>query len=1019
MATYYYAGQFGYFNVIILPLLNDYSGNQLTIYTYPDYCYILNNLFPNKFICYPINFNLLRYCHNCLDNPGFKLLYPSLEIFSKYIYIDFFDISNNLINLDTYNPSHFSTEIKFNNNMSIYNESKINSNLISKVLLESSYTDIPKVLSYYTDISNTIIDSINLSNNQMISFFNVNNKLMGNYFDFSNNRINYLFDISGNKNKSSIDKRNNLLFNTFTSKNYKNSIIYDISSNSYLNVVNNINIENRYLNTDTNNYLTNNRRIISNLYDISSNIVRHSLSITKYLNTYRFNFNGNLINNNISIDLSRNKITNSIGFNNHSLTFIYDISSQQIKNSYDNSNNNIVKFYDISNNLLNYTMNLDIHQYGITFRIPNNNITNNIILNGKGFNDSSNNLYDQSNNIPGYRIPINLFSNATEFKSNLNINGDNIQSNIIISLKKDIFGRIIPGYDYTTQILFNGINFIDSSNNTSNNYFYVGNNVLINFFDINGFNFTGTNIFNLNNRIITNSIIDTSNNTILFTYDTNLKIVNGNTKILNNTSNTNFNINQFRITNNFNTPNILNGLYTLDLSTNILSTNFNLNGITINNLLNMKGNIINSNIVSNNNTISTSINIINSIKYNVLTNLVDINKMSNYSYIPNKITTSFIDLSSNNYICYFPRNRISGDIKTDWDLRNSSIYEIQTIVTFYKIKYKIFILGNELEILKPNSTYYDKFNITIISDINKMVYYLQNCKFLISNDSGFIDFAKNCGCPKILILNPINTYHTQFNPPLNYSFVKDSNDNIIDASNNIIDSNNIRLDKNLNKIITDTNNKYYNYIIDNSGNMTIKNLITFNGIPYEFNYNKNNFFYITSIYNTNYVIFSTLKPYIFAKEGAIILDISGTHILEPKGTIILDISGAYVHNKDGSYKLDNKGNKILNPATSYNLNNYGNYLFDPSANYIINTDAQTKILNINKNNYHLIKDISSNQFILENNITKEIIKNIDGITPYYLKYLNGNGLIYEYVQSKVYIINYDILKDDLKSQLFY
>jgi hypothetical protein len=301
-----------------------------------------------------------------------------------------------------------------------------------------------------------------------------------------------------------------------------------------------------------------------------------------------------------------------------------------------------------------------------------------------------------------------------------------------------------------------------------------------------------------------------------------------------------------------------------------------------------------------------------------------------------------------------------------------------------------------------------------------MIYYLQNCKFLISNDSGFIDFAKNCGCPKILILNPINTYHTQFNPPLNYTLTRDGNKNIIDSSYNIIDINNMRLDSNMKEIISDiSNNKYFNYTTDNSGNMTINNLITFNGIPYEFNYNINNFYYITRIYNTNYVIFSTLKSYIFAKEGAIILDISGTHVLGLKGTIILDISGAYVYNKDGSYKLDYSGNKILNPATGYNLYNYGNYLFDPSANYIINTDAGTKVLNMNTNNYEILRDISSNNFILKNTITTNIIKNIDGITPYYLKYLNGNGLVYEYIKSEIYIINYDIINQDLESQLFY
>ena len=41
---YYYTGQFGYFNVILLPLLENYNGPTLTIYTFPDYIYILNNL---------------------------------------------------------------------------------------------------------------------------------------------------------------------------------------------------------------------------------------------------------------------------------------------------------------------------------------------------------------------------------------------------------------------------------------------------------------------------------------------------------------------------------------------------------------------------------------------------------------------------------------------------------------------------------------------------------------------------------------------------------------------------------------------------------------------------------------------------------------------------------------------------------------------------------------------------------------------------------------------------------------
>ena len=63
MNTYYYSGEFGYFNVLLLPALEKYISkknsevrslkanlgstelNVLTIYTFPDYCYIIKNLF--------------------------------------------------------------------------------------------------------------------------------------------------------------------------------------------------------------------------------------------------------------------------------------------------------------------------------------------------------------------------------------------------------------------------------------------------------------------------------------------------------------------------------------------------------------------------------------------------------------------------------------------------------------------------------------------------------------------------------------------------------------------------------------------------------------------------------------------------------------------------------------------------------------------------------------------------------------------------------------------------------------
>jgi hypothetical protein len=45
-----------------------------------------------------------------------------------------------------------------------------------------------------------------------------------------------------------------------------------------------------------------------------------------------------------------------------------------------------------------------------------------------------------------------------------------------------------------------------------------------------------------------------------------------------------------------------------------------------------------------------------------------------------------------------------------------------------------------------------------------MIFYLKKCKFLISNDSGMVDFAKNCGCKKILIIRNLTVYHHYFKP---------------------------------------------------------------------------------------------------------------------------------------------------------------------------------------------------------------------------------------------------------------
>ena len=78
--NYYYSGEFGYFNVIILPSLEKYNSGKeyplFTIYTFPDYCYIIKNLFENKFDCKEIPLIKLRLLHNNLEEADYKQFIP-------------------------------------------------------------------------------------------------------------------------------------------------------------------------------------------------------------------------------------------------------------------------------------------------------------------------------------------------------------------------------------------------------------------------------------------------------------------------------------------------------------------------------------------------------------------------------------------------------------------------------------------------------------------------------------------------------------------------------------------------------------------------------------------------------------------------------------------------------------------------------------------------------------------------------------------------------------------------------
>jgi hypothetical protein len=482
-------------------------------------------------------------------------------------------------------------------------------------------------------------------------------------------------------------------------------------------------------------------------------------------------------------------------------------------------------------------------------------------------------------------------------------------------------------------------------------------------------------------------------------------------------------------------------------------------------------------------------------KYNVNTILVNIYEMSNFDFIKSPITTSFIDTSANNFICYFPRFRNSGTLETDWDLRNGTTNQIRSIINFYKNIHTIYIVGRE--VVQYN---YNLSGVVRVTDIERTIFYLRNCKFLITNDSGFIDFAKNCGCPKILILLPINTYHTQFEPTLNYILNKDPSGNIIDRLNHIINMDNIRLDNNLNKIIVDLNEKFYPYIIDSSGNLIIQNILNDNNVPSiyfhsklggvftyngytlikpsksyiatksgaliinksnkvilnssasgnlmkEIPYKKNPIGYVDlsgtlidsshniTVYDVSgkyyfdisgkvvkdtsgHYILNVVNNYFLNTQGALLIDISSENIINAAGgfsTFILDVSGTYTYDRSGNRRKDKSGNWVLDISGRFLLNEFGAYIYDASCNYSLN--SVTRNNDPSGNDFYVLNDLSSGNLILKNKTNNNIFYTIDNVTPYYLKYLRGDGLYYRYTSTTVLPINYDLSKNDLASYL--
>jgi hypothetical protein len=169
---------------------------------------------------------------------------------------------------------------------------------------------------------------------------------------------------------------------------------------------------------------------------------------------------------------------------------------------------------------------------------------------------------------------------------------------------------------------------------------------------------------------------------------------------------------------------------------------------------------------------------------------------------------------------------------------------------------------------------------------------------------------------------------------------------------------------------------------------------------------------------SGHYILNVVNNYFLNIQGALLIDISSTNIINAAGgfsTFILDVSGTYAYDRFGNRRKDKSGNWVLDISGRFLLNEFGAYIYDASCNYALN--PVTRNNDPSGNDFYVLNDLSSGNLILKNKITNNIFYTVNNITPYYLKYLRGDGLYYRYTSTNVLPINYDLSKNDLANYL--
>jgi hypothetical protein len=140
---------------------------------------------------------------------------------------------------------------------------------------------------------------------------------------------------------------------------------------------------------------------------------------------------------------------------------------------------------------------------------------------------------------------------------------------------------------------------------------------------------------------------------------------------------------------------------------------------------------------------------------------IDKSLIKNIKYISNPINYSSDFLNEKykdrKYIVIFPRYR-----EGNFSHRNMELEVFYNIVSIIdNLNYEIICVGHREEVIDQV-----KKKFTYIDNLEETIYLLNNTKLFISPDSGFIDFAKNCGTKNVIMVynNSHINYHFIFSP---------------------------------------------------------------------------------------------------------------------------------------------------------------------------------------------------------------------------------------------------------------